>query len=167
MQITSVIATQDDHMQGGQLLGSFSLGILKHCRTTEFSVGLVNVAGILLTIPLLDKLVFPCLREYTPNMLKRIGIGYSFSILSPIALLVIEGVGHHQPGLSMNATQQCMFKETDVPSDLLELSSAWVLLPHLLITLTEVFTFISSMTITGSFLLLAMDRCCLCRSPCK
>ena len=145
VQITSVIAAQDNHMQGGQLFMNFSLGILKQCGTTDSSLWLVNVVSILVIIPLLDKLVFPCLREYTPNMLKRIGIGYSLSILSPLILLVIEGVGHHQPGLSMNATQQCMFQETGVPADPLELSSAWVALPHLFITLTEVFIFISSM----------------------
>ena len=141
-----MIATQDDHMKGGQLFMNFSLGSLKHCSSTQSSVWLLNVISILVIVPLLDKLVFPCLREYTPNMLKRIGIGCFLSILSPLILLVLEGVGHHQSALSVNTTQQCMFKETQVPgADPLELSSVWVVLPHFFITLTEIFTYISSM----------------------
>ena len=125
---------------------NFSIGSLKHCGSTQSSVWLLNVVSILLIIPLLDKIVFPCLREYTPNMLKRIGIGYFISIISPLTLLVLEGVGHHQSGPSVNTTQQCMFKETQVPAaDPLELSSAWVVLPHFFITLTEIFIYISSM----------------------
>ena len=125
---------------------NFSIGSLKHCGSTQSSVWLLNVVSILLIIPLLDKIVFPCLREYTPNMLKRIGIGYFLSILSPLILLVLEGVGHHQSELSGNATQQCMFNETQVPAaDPLELSSAWVVLPHFFITLTEIFYYTSSM----------------------
>ena len=125
---------------------NFSLGSLKHCGSTQSVAWLLNVVSILVIIPLLDKLVFPCLREYTPNMLKRIGIGYFLSILSPLILLVLEGVGHHQSELSVNTTQQCMFKETQVSgADPLELSSAWVVLPHFFITLTEIFIYISSM----------------------
>ena len=126
---------------------NFSIGSLKHCGSTQSSVWLLNVVSILVIVPLLDKIVFPCLREYTPNMLKRIGIGYFISILSPLVLLVLEGVGHHQSGLTGIATvQQCMFKETQVPAaDPLELSSAWVVLPHLFITLAEIFTYVSSM----------------------
>ena len=141
-----MIAAQYDHMRGGQLLMNFSIGSLKHCGSTQSSVWLLNVISILVIIPLLDKIVFPCLRQYTPNMLKRIGIGYFLSILSPLILLVLEGVGHHQSELSGNATQQCMFNETQVPAaDPLELSSAWVVLPHLFITLTEIFIYTSSM----------------------
>ena len=125
---------------------NFSLGSLKHCGSTQSVAWLLNVVSILVIIPLLDKIVFPCLREYTPNMLKRIGIGYFLSILSPLVLLVLEGVGHHQSALSVNTTQQCMFKETQVPgADPLELSSVWVVLPHFFITLTEIFIYISSM----------------------
>jgi len=125
---------------------NFSFGSLKHCGSTQSVAWLLNVVSILVIIPLLDKLVFPCLREYTPNMLKRIGIGYFLSILSPLVLLVLEGVGHHQSELSVNTTQQCMFKETQVPgADPLELSSVWVVLPHFFITLTEIFIYISSM----------------------
>ena len=143
MQITSVIAAQYDHMRGGQLLMNFSIGSLKHCGSTQSSVWLLNVVSILLIVPLLDKIVVPCLREYTPNMLKRIGIGYFICILSPLILLVLEGVGHH---LTRNATQKCMFKEAQVPgADPLELSSAWVVLPHFIITLAEIFYYTSSM----------------------
>ena len=58
----------------------------------------------------------------------------------------LHAARHHQSGPSVNTTQQCMFKETQVPAaDPLELSSAWVVLPHFFITLTEIFIYISSM----------------------
>ena len=56
----------------------------------------------------------------------------------------MEIIAHHQGGAMANT---CMFldNETSGTNDKLKLSSWFVLFPHMSITLTEIFVFVSSM----------------------
>ncbi len=76
-------------------------------------------------------------------MLKRIGLGYILALSSPLLLMVLEGVGHHQSGLSANITETCMFITTEQSSNSLEVSSWFILFPYTAINLAEVFIFVS------------------------
>lgn len=138
-------------MIGGKLF-SFGTSLFGECRVTDSFVWIINVCTILVVIPLLNNVIFPFLREYTPNMLKRIGIGYIFAILSPFVLLLITSVGIgilDSRGQLDNATETCLFTERDIrePSDgfvLLPVKSWLVIFPHVIITLSEVFLNTSS-----------------------
>ena len=75
-------------MEGGSLL-VFSAVLLKHCTFDSNFTWILNVVVILVAIPLLNLCVVPYLREYRPNMLKKIAIGYLFVVLTSVCMLVI------------------------------------------------------------------------------
>lgn len=112
------------------------------CALSDTAVWVVNVITILMAIPLLNQVIYPCLREYTPSMLKRIGLGYILALSSVVLLMVLDGVGHHQGGLSANETELCMFT-SDRDGRNLVINAWWSLLPLTAINLTEVFIFVS------------------------
>ena len=139
-QITSVAAIQVNHMASSFL--QLNLGV---CVLSDSAVWTINVITILAAIPLMNQVIFPCLREYTPSMLKRIGIGYMLALSSPLLLLIYEAVGHNQGGISENTADLCMFvNEAALKLDGLKLNSWLMLLPYTAINLTEVFIFVSS-----------------------
>lgn len=115
---------------------------------------IVNIAVILITILLLNQCIFPLLRNYTPNMLKRIGIGYVLTILSVITLLVITFVGQdilEQKNFNHTAHMytQCMFTDKnmeDPHSDFvfLPINSFVSVIPHGLLSIAEVFFSVTS-----------------------
>ena len=138
LQITSVVAFQVNHMRNSFL--QFNFSSLQDCSVSDSAIWGINIITILFAIPLLNYLLFPCLREYTPSMLKRIGIGYFFALLAPILLLIIEGVGH----LENETKDVCMFLVDDQAGvGALELSSWLILLPDVSISFAEVFIFVS------------------------
>ena len=151
LQITNVIALQFNHMSGSYLQDT-----IFHCTPSDLSVWIFNVVVILMTIPLLDQFLYPFLRHYVPNMLKRIGIGYILLIVSAMLLILYEGIGHNvnQPKtVSSNATL-CIFEETSETKEHLEMSSWLVLLPYLFISVAEVFVMVTGMLK------------CTCNDPC-
>ena len=135
---------------------SFTVDILNHCTVSDSFVWIVNIAVILITIPVLNQCIFPFLRNYTPNMLKRIGIGYILTILSIIALLLITLVGQaivprHErlTNVMYNSTQGCMFTEKDMVHPTpgfvyLPINSFLTVIPHVIVSLAEVFFSVSS-----------------------
>ena len=133
-------------MENGALF-TFGTSLLGECVISDSFVWIINVSLILVVIPLLNNVIFPFLREYTPNMLKRMGIGYILAILCPFALFLITSVGQgilYSRGQLNNATKTCLFTERDIdnPSPefiLLPVTSYTVIIPHLLISLSEVF----------------------------
>lgn len=49
---------------------------------------------VLITIPLLDLLVYPCAGAYAPSIVMKVGIGLAFAMLSSGTALAIEGYRH-------------------------------------------------------------------------
>ena len=47
---------------------------------------------VLISIPLLDLVVYPCVGAYTPSIIIRVGIGLAFAFLSSGTALVVEGL---------------------------------------------------------------------------
>ncbi len=141
-QITSVLRVEVLHLQGDLINLNISRANLV-CTYSDSAGWSFNVITILIAIPILNYLVFPCLREFTPSMLKRIGIGYFFAILAPLMLIVIEVVAHHQ---HHHDPDSCMFLNNGTVGDGGEVRlSAWTVLPPTLaITLAEIFIFVSS-----------------------
>ena len=120
------------------MLNTFLHGNLavKECPISGTSWWAINVVIIVVLIPLLNQCLYPYLREYTPSMLKRIGIAYFMIFLTPLILLLYEGIGHHASG-----GEHCIFLHN---SEKLEISSWLLLLPIFTISVGEVFISISS-----------------------
>ena len=137
LQITNVTAIQVDHMQH-----SFLEITIGNCKLSDSAVWTINVITISIAIPLLNQVIYPYLREYTPSMLKRIGIGYVLALISSLLLVILEGAGHHQSGAAKNLTERCMFTASR-DGEHLEMSSWLILLPYTAINLAEVFIFVS------------------------
>lgn len=69
--------------------------IHRHGLIKPFSlywVPLLNIATVLLLIPLLDRVVYPLCFPWIPNMLTRIGIGMCISLVSIICALTTEAI---------------------------------------------------------------------------
>ena len=55
-------------------------------------VFLINVAAVLLLIPLLDRIIYPLCLTLTPGMFSRIAIGMLASFASISCALIVEGI---------------------------------------------------------------------------
>ncbi len=130
MQVLNAITTQIKYMT----VPSYINTLIGSCT----SVWVVNIVFIVLAIPVINYCLYPFLREYTPNMQKRIGIGHFLVFLSPFFLLILSSVGFaHVGSQSEVATHSCM------PIHL-GISSYYILIPHVLASLAEIFIVISS-----------------------
>ena len=136
-------------MQGTQQgrLFNFSTEFLKHCHLeTNSTHVLLNVAAILITILILNQCLVPFLREYRPNMLQKIMIGYLFVILSCVSMLTIVGVGESMLHLS-DRHNTCIFTAnlSDSASNCIKLPvNPWtIMVPCILTSVAEVFINIS------------------------
>ena len=134
LQITNVMAVQFNHMTSSYLK---TLQLPFNCHPSTTSVWFFNVNTILITIPIIDQCLCPCLRQYAPNMLKRFGISYILLIIVAGILCLYETIGHH--ALSQNSSddnKSCMFDEK---SNFQMQMSAWLtLLPIFLISFAEI-----------------------------
>lgn len=147
MQVFNVLPLQMMNMVHKKL--SFQANVLMNCTVTGSFSLMVNILVILVVIPLMNQCVYPFLRNYTPNMLKRIGIGCILIISSVFGFLLITAIGQgilsERQQLDI-ATQTCMFNTNDNQTDFiaLPLNSFITLLPQLLLGLSEVFVYITS-----------------------
>ena len=109
-----------------------------------------NVWTILIAIPIFDQCVYPFLRQFAPNMLKRFGISYILLIISTGVLCVFEIVGHiaQDSNQSSNPAANCMFdttfREQHKCGDhrdhfVLPLSAYLVLVPVVMGSIAEIF----------------------------
>ena len=111
--MSNVIAVQFNHMTDSYMETlQLHLPLLGDCRPSPASVWTFNNVAILIAIPILDQCIYPCLRQYTPNMLKRFGISYVLLIISAGILCLYETIGHHalSHGTS-DSNQSCMFDD--------------------------------------------------------
>ena len=136
-------------MEGESLL-IFNAVLLKHCNFESKFTWILNVVVILVTIPLLNQCAIPFLREYRPNMLKKIAIGYLLVVLASVSMLAIIGVGEnilklrYSDGIFENSTRMCLFSNLDNPSFIkLPVYPLSVTVPHVLISVAEIFINIS------------------------
>lgn len=56
---------------------------------------LLNIAGVLIFILLLDRIVYPLCYTWVPSMLTRIGIGMCIGLITIICALTTEAVCYH------------------------------------------------------------------------
>ena len=94
---------------------------------------------IMCAVPLYEFLVHPVMYNYIPTSLIRFGLGFIIQILSCIALLTIDFVGHGKPG-GTNST--CVYDES-MPVSKLHVNPLWTMLPQSLVGLGIFFNFTS------------------------
>lgn len=114
----------------------------------------ISLLVLLLGVPFMNSCIFPFLRDYTPNMLRRIGLGYILAILSIICFLVItitgqevhraEEINHENATLHTHLT--CVFSND--ASDhaqyvRLPISVHYMVIPNVLMIFAEIFLNIS------------------------
>ena len=143
LQIASILGLLIKHFNNNFLSNKFKIPY--YCRDSTITHTIVNILTIIVVVPILDQIVYPILREYTPSLLKRIALGYAFTFITPVLLLIYEHVGHHNSVLTATmAGRQCIFNGSDPDVDQLQLSSYFVLIPYILFSLGEIFVNISS-----------------------
>ena len=110
------------------------------CDFELFPLASLNPLLVLVLVPILDLLVTPVLRYVMlhPSILKRLGLGAVCTLLSTLSLLALEGVGEEYFNMMGNA---CMLSK-DSASERGSISSYWLVLPIVLISLAEVFIYI-------------------------
>jgi len=102
---------------------------------------LVNIGGVLLLVPILDRIVYPMWFPWLPNMFNRIGIGLFTSLLGVVVALIIEAVRYH---VSLTSSKQEINSFLNRNVQIVDFS-VWVLAPQFLLqALAECFVFITS-----------------------
>ena len=137
----NIIPSQIKNMNGTFVISS---GTDNSCTFSDTFTWSFNIGLILLVVPILNFVVFPLLREYTPNMQKRIGMGYILAILSPLTLLIISSMGYVMLTAAGEDPSHSCFLHESASQVHIPINSWTVLLPHLVISLAEVFVMISS-----------------------
>ena len=107
------------------------------CSPAEYYTWILESLLILLLVPLLDQVIYPILGEFTPSMLRRIGIGFCAVILCCGFELGIE---HAVVATASNGNVTSCDRDND------NLSSVFtgyyllliVILPVLLVTMAEI-----------------------------
>ena len=139
-------------MAGGTFF-TFNEGLLRHCQFNGTFTWSLNIAVILIFIPVLNQCLVPFLREYRPNTRKKIAIGYTLVVLASVSMMAIVGAGELELGHMhtadhrvKNSTREmmCLFTDMDKAGwDAIPVSSWVMIVPHFLVSLAEVFINIS------------------------
>ena len=117
-----------------------------HCSFT-LNEWAFNVWTILVAIPIIDQFIYPILRQFAPNMLKRFGMSYVLLICSVGVLCLLEIVGHindqqDRPG---DSAANCMFTAKEHNSthhedhSVMPLSAYLILVPVIMASIAEIF----------------------------
>ena len=137
--------TQLHDMHSKSLTSNFSIGHLS-CEFHDKFASAFNVTLLLILIPVLNFVLYPFLREYMPNMLKRIGMGVFLALLTQVSILAVSGEGSAHRA----SHEQCMFSANFSNHDIREayqystVSEFYALLPQILITIAEVLINVTS-----------------------
>ena len=155
------MAVQFNHMTNSYLNTlQLHLPLFGVCYPSPTSVWIFNVVIILISIPILDQCIYPYLRQYTPNMLKRFGISYVLLIVSASIFCVYETIGHHALSQgSSDSSQSCMFDSgSEGGGDMHMHMSAWLtLLPIGLLSFGEIFLKVTGTRMTTH---IPLFNCC-------
>ena len=160
------MVVQFNHMTHSYLTTlQLHLPLFGDCHPAPTSVWIFNIVIILIAIPILDQCIYPYLRQYTPNMLKRFGISYVLLIISAGILCLYETIGHHAYS-SSESSQSCMFDSgSNGGSNIHMHMSAWLILfPIGLASFAEIFLKVTgTCIITHDFQLSKQHYCCFCQ----
>ena len=119
--------------------------LLNNCIFSDKFTFTFNSVTILFIIPLLVHIIYPFLREYVPNMLKRIGLGFFLASISVLMSLFLSA-----EGTKRDHSSSCMFTAN---------FSSWeernsysnnpapdylIMIPHFFYTMAEIFINVTS-----------------------
>lgn len=105
----------------------------------------VNGLTIVVFIPAADQLIFPCLRDRVPSMLKRIGLSLMIIFVS-ICILMVYEVSGGEPGVRNNTSANVCTLAVSSPMPHNSIDYKWVLIPLVLISFAEVLLMVSGKT---------------------
>lgn len=108
-----------------------------YCDLNAQWVWVINTVCIIIIIPLLELVIFPILGEFTPSMLKRIGICFFLLLIASFSQLTIELGAHHNNSSASSAINQCMFSNVS-SSNKSDMSPGILVVPILLGSVAEV-----------------------------
>lgn len=149
-QISQALPFQLHDMDAKILKLHFKIGKLGECFFSDRFSLLFNVSLILLLVPIVNSVLHPFLREYMPNMLKRIGVGSIMALLSLFSIVFISAAGNKRHWAYSRHDEQCMFSANFSDAtvqdryDYSHVSEFYVIIPQVLITLAEIFIHITS-----------------------
>jgi hypothetical protein len=138
-------------------LHDMDAAILKHqwliqnigeCSFTDNISHFTNVFVVLITIPILNNILYPFLREYLPSMMKRLGVGSALLFLSVFSMVIISAVGSRR--ISEQNDIQCMFAANFSNTAVLkeysysEVPGSFIAIPQVFITLAEILIHVTS-----------------------
>lgn len=111
----------------------------------------VNALVIVIFIPAADQLVFPCLRDRVPSMLKRIGLSLVILFVSVCILMIYEENGARGPtggsgsfrGDTANISNLTCTLATFSPAPRIAIDYKLVIIPLILISIAEVLLMVS------------------------
>jgi dipeptide/tripeptide permease len=112
---------------------------MKHHNALEYhsyrvNVWIFNVVTVLVAIPLMDQCLYPFLRQFAPNMLKRFGLSYILLLCSVGLLCLYEILGHNV--IHQLSKKYCMFNRNQ---EVMPMSAFWILIPVILAAIGEIF----------------------------
>jgi hypothetical protein len=140
MQVKNTTSLMDGHMKGN------ISSLVFQWEVCNFKVSILSASSpalLLFLVPVLDLLVVPVLRHAMlhPTILKRLGVGAVWTLLSVLSALTLEGVGHKYQS---DVREVCMF-DRHALQGWNEMSSYWLFLPMVLTTVAEIFIYIPGM----------------------
>ena len=111
------------------------------CDFKIYPLTSLNPALVLVLVPVLDLVVSPVLRYLMlhPSILKRLGLGTICTLLGTLSLLALEVIGERYFNMEGVACMFSKLTESEVQADI---SSYWLILPIVLVTLAEIFIYI-------------------------
>lgn len=103
-------------------------------NTMQLISSLINLAIIVVFIPIMDQLIFPFLRDFTPSTLKRVGIGFASLVLASFISMLYETVNYHVS----HSNYKCMFNLNTSLDNTLSVPFWMFLLPQFLLSLSRI-----------------------------
>ena len=133
-----MVGLMESHMKNS------TSSLVVHWKVCDLKISAIKALGpvVLLTlIPILDLFVVPLLHHAMlhPTILKRLGIGATWTLLSVLSMLALEVIGdrHYRVGNDM-----CMIANHYAYHEINQMSSYWLILPVILTTIAEIFIYI-------------------------
>lgn len=141
MQVYDTVGWMEGHMKNS------TSNLVIHWKVCDFKISALTALSpvLLLTlIPVLDLLVIPLLHHAMlhPTILKRLGIGAMWTLLSVLSVLALEAIGDRNYGVESDT---CMMVYNQGRN---KMSSYWLILPVTLVTIAEIFIYIPGTELT-------------------
>lgn len=137
------------HMQrGGSTLGRELRDVItinNGCSSAYILTVLTNTLPIILMVSFYELVIYPLLGNFIPTMLKRVGLGMIVGILATGSLATIDMLAYEHPySDEMNTTETYYCYLVNGSSQIqFDLSSFFIALPIILLTLAETLVYIA------------------------